>query len=144
MVELFVQIVLVKKPMFVKTDVFGILGFLEKGQKRSKKVQRPQTDFLANQGGGIRTRDLVVERSVCNPTGLYPSLPPSGTQNTLWHQPLQILPNTFRIYPTPSEFTHHLQNSPTTFRKNLFLGHWTFLDLFPKIPRSQKRRFLQK
>ena len=35
-------------------------------------------------GGGIRTCDLVVERSVCNPTGLYPSLPPSGTQNALW------------------------------------------------------------
>ena len=67
-------------------------------------------------GGGIRTCDLVVERSVCNPTGLYPSLPPSGTQNTLFTQHLQNLSNTFRIYPTPSGFIQHLQKLFNPFR----------------------------
>ena len=75
-------------------------------------------------GGGIRTCDLVVERSVCNPTELYLSSPPSGTQNTFriyptpseFIQHLQNLSNIFRIYPTPSEFTQHLHNLPNTFR----------------------------
>ena len=68
-------------------------------------------------GGGIRTCDLVVERSVCNPTGLYPSLPPSGTQNTLFfegspfchhegrHKRWEFLNRcTFRFRSTPSFF----------------------------------------
>ena len=42
-VELFFQTVLVKKSMLVKTDVFGILGFWEKGPKRSNGLK---TDFV--------------------------------------------------------------------------------------------------
>ena len=40
---------------------------------------------------------------------------------------LQKLPTTFRIYPSPSEFTHHLQNLPTHLQTKLVLGP---LDLF--------------
>ena len=43
MVELFFQIVLAKKIMFAKIDVFGILGFWEKGPKRSNGLK---TDFF--------------------------------------------------------------------------------------------------
>ena len=50
----------------------------------------------------------------------------------------------FRIYPPPSEFTHHLQNLPTTFRKNRFWGRWSFLYLFGPLCLPQKRRFLPK
>ena len=114
-------------------------------------------DWSPPAGGGIRTRDLVVESRVQDhwaipviPSKWYPKYPlvqttkknkPTPSEFT---QHLQNLPITFRIHPPPSEFTHHLQNSPTTFRKNMFWGRWTFLDLFPKIPRSKKRRFWQK
>ena len=68
---------------------------------------------------------------------IYPT--PSG-----FTQHLQNFPNIFRFFPTFSDFSQHFQNLPTTFRKKWFWGLWTFLELFPKIPRSQKRRFRQK
>ena len=65
---------------------------------------------------------------------------------------LQNLPTTFRIYPPPSEFTHHLHNLPTTFRIHPPPSEFTHhlqkksvlrpLDLFghffqnPKIPKT--------
>ena len=51
-------------------------------------------------GGGIRTPDLVVETSACHPTELSPSLPPSGTQNTLWYPntPWYKIPSFFRVH----------------------------------------------
>ena len=51
MVELFFQICLAKKSIFVRINVLGILGFWEKGPKRSKKVQRPQNIFCSEGGG---------------------------------------------------------------------------------------------
>ena len=45
--------------------------------------------------------------------GPYRAIYPSPSEFT--HH-LQNLPTTFRIYPPPSEFTHHLQNLPTPFR----------------------------
>ena len=110
-------------------------------------------------GVGFEPATLWLRAAACKTTGLYPSSPPSGTQNTLWYknkiQHLQNSPNTFRIYPTPSEFTQHLHNSLNTFRihpppsdnksvlrpLDLF---GPFLTFFPKIPRSQQRRFWQK
>ena len=79
-------------------------------------------------GLGIEPATLWLRAAACKTTGLYPSSPPSGTQNTLWY-PKQI--------QNTQELIHHLE-------KNRFWGRWTFLDLFPKIPRSRKRRFWQK
>jgi hypothetical protein len=53
---------------------------------------------------------------------IYPTF--SDSPNIFrFSQHFQILPKRiflkvwpFRIYPPPSEFTHHLQNLPTTFR----------------------------
>ena len=67
-------------------------------------------------GGGIRTRDLVVESRRVQDHWAIPVTP------SKWYPKYPLVPkkknqpNTFRIHPTPSEFTQHLQNLPTTFR----------------------------
>ena len=52
---------------------------------------------------------MYAERLVYGRCRTYPT-PSEFTQH------LQDLSNTFRIYPTPSEFTQHLQNLSNTFR----------------------------
>ena len=83
-------------------------------------------------GGGIRTRDLVVEsRRVQDhwaipviPSKWYSKYPLVPKQKKKRH--LHKLPTIFRIYPPPSQ-------------KNMFWARWTFLGLFfpnPKIPKT--------
>ena len=102
----------------------------KKGRKRYKKVQRPQNQFCwskKREGGRADLKNagvkkfssfiwtLVVKKGNgkrkrdgvgCGRIRTYPT-PSEFTQH------LQNLSNTFRTYPTPSEFTQHLQDLPT-------------------------------
>ena len=108
-------------------------------------------------GAGFEPATLWLRAAACKTTGLYPSSPPSGTQNTLWYKKRKKQSNTFRIHPTPSEFIHHLQNLPNTFRiyppPSEFTHHlqkkyvFKSLDLFgpfPKNPKIPKTSILAK
>ena len=81
----------------------GSDGYSPVGLHADLSTTRSRVRFPRPAGGGIRTCDLVVERSACQTTELPPSHKiPSGTQNTLRYKQKQnpkICPNMSQYAP---------------------------------------------
>ena len=56
---------------------------------------------LPPRGVGIEPATLWLRAAACKTTGLSPSLPPSGTQNTLWYKKMGGRGGGLHLGPTP-------------------------------------------